>query len=134
MLIFAKRIRSKYFQNSLVIAMKYAKRNCLCYFGVNVSQSNIVSSVFFYDRGFCNYCRHSQRRSNSLLFCSFLFLIIGQDILSHLALLCIERAYVNRVDFQLILDQKTLVIYIGTCKKSELVTSMLAKWNLSLSY
>ena len=46
---------------------------------------------------------------------------MGQDILSHLALICIERACVNRVDFQSILDQKTLMIHFGTCKKSELV-------------
>ena len=49
---------------------------------------------------------------------------MGQDLLSHLALLCIERAYVNRIDFQPILDQKTLVIYFGSCKKG----------NISLSY
>ena len=42
---------------------------------------------------------------------------MGQDILSHLALLCIELACVNRVDFQPILGQKTLAIYFGTCKK-----------------
>ena len=50
--------------------------------------------------------------------------IMGQDLLRHLALLCIERAYVNRIDFQPILDQKTLVIYFGSCKKG----------NISLSY
>ena len=46
---------------------------------------------------------------------------MGGDLLSHLALLCVERAYFNRVDFQPILDQKTLVIYLASCKKSELV-------------
>ena len=30
---------------------------------------------------------------------------MGQDRLSHLALLCIENAHVNKVDFQPILDR-----------------------------
>ena len=59
---------------------------------------------------------------------------MGLDILSHLALLCIEQAYVNRIDFQTILDQKSFVIYSGTFKKSEWVNSMLGKGYLSLSY
>ena len=59
---------------------------------------------------------------------------MGGDFLSHLALLCIEQAYVNRVDFQPILDQHLWVIYFGTCKKSELVNFMLTKENLSISY
>ena len=59
---------------------------------------------------------------------------MGRDILSHLALLCIEQAYINRVDFQTILDQKSFVIYFETFKKSELVNSMLDKGYLSLSY
>ena len=33
-----------------------------------------------------------------------------------------------------LVDQKLLVIYFDYCKKSELVNSMLAKGNLSLSY
>ena len=60
--------------------------------------------------------------------------IMGQDHLIYLELLCIERAYVNRVDFQPILDQKTLVIYFGSCNKSELMNSMLAKGYHILSY
>ena len=40
------------------------KRDRLCYFGVNVSQSNIVSSIFFGDRALCNYHRHFQRHTN----------------------------------------------------------------------
>ena len=42
---------------------------------------------------------------------------MGQDLLSHQAILRIERAYVNRVDFQTILDQKLLVIYFGALVK-----------------
>ena len=42
---------------------------------------------------------------------------MGQDYLSHLALLCIDSVYVNRVDFQPIFRPKTLVIYFGSCKK-----------------
>ena len=60
--------------------------------------------------------------------------IMGQDHLIYLGLLCTERAYVNRVDFQPILDQETLVIYFGSCNKSGLVNSMLAKGYHSLSY
>ena len=30
---------------------------------------------------------------------------MGQDHLSHLALLCIERAYVNRVDIEKVIDE-----------------------------
>ena len=50
-----------------------------------------------------------------------------------MALLCIEIVYVNGVELQSLLDQITLVIYFGSCKKSELVDSMLAKGNLSRS-
>ena len=32
--------------------------------------------------------------------------VMGQDHLSHVALLCIERAYVNRADFQTIFRRK----------------------------
>ena len=39
---------------------------------------------------------------------------MGQNRLSHLALLCIEHTYVNRLDLQPILNQKTLVIYFGS--------------------
>ena len=42
---------------------------------------------------------------------------MGQDHLSHLVLLYIERAFVNRLNFQSILDEKALVIYFGSCKK-----------------
>ena len=42
--------------------------------------------------------------------------IMEQHLLIHLALLCIERAYVNRVDFQPI-RTKTLVIRSGFSKK-----------------
>ena len=77
---------------------------------------------------------------------------MGRDRLSHLALLSIEGAYVNRVDIEKVidefslkkvvpnsfsnrfLDQKTLVIYFESCKKTELVNFTLAKGNLGLSY
>ena len=75
-----------------------------------------------------------------------------EDCLSHLTLLSIECAYFNRVDIEKLfdklsskkivpssfsnqfLDQKTLVIYFESCKKNELVNSMLTKGNLRRSY
>ena len=76
-------------------------------------------------------------------------------IFAHLALLCIERAYVNIVDIEKVIDefsskkkkkfipssfsnrflyQNMLVIYFESCKESELVNSVLSKGNLNLTY
>ena len=65
---------------------------------------------------------------------------MGQDRLSHLALLYIKGAYVNRVDIEKVIDdflskkvrlkfffllyQNTLAIYFESCKESELANSM----------
>ena len=92
----------------------------------------ILSHPFFFgDRARCNFgeivvilsvtptvsCSAEQSFSILQRLKTTLRSIMGQDLLSHLALLCIERAYVNRIDFQPILDQKTLVIYFESCKK-----------------
>ena len=75
-----------------------------------------------------------------------------QNRLSHPALFGAERAFVNRVDIEKVIDefsqkklipssfsnrflqQKILVMYFKSCKESELVSSMLFKRNLSLPY
>ena len=77
---------------------------------------------------------------------------MGQDRLNHLAPLCFERAYVNRVDLEKVIDQfstrkvvpnsfsnqfsnqKTLTICFESRKKYELMNSILANGSLSLSY
>ena len=81
---------------------------------------------------------------------------MGQDRLDHKnyhgALLCFERAYVNRVDIEIVFvefsskkvapssfsnqfsDGNTLMTYFESFNKRKLVNSMIVKGNLSLSY
>ena len=77
---------------------------------------------------------------------------IGKGLLSHLALLCVEHAYVNSVDVEKLLTtfhqkkfvpgsssnqclcQTTPVIYFESFTESKLVNSVLSKRNLGLKY
>ena len=104
----------------------------MSYFGINVSQSIIGSTNFFGERVRWNFGKVvvflrvkptvpcSDERSFSVLQRpkTNLRRTKEQDRLSHLALLCFERAYVNRVDVEKMIDsfsnhlsdQKALVI------------------------
>ena len=97
--------------------IKYVEINCVSYFSINVSY--IVSSKFFGERARLNFGKvvvifcviptvaYSAERS----FCVLrrpkqtLKVTMGQDCLIHVALLCIERPYVNRLDIEKVTDE-----------------------------
>ena len=99
--------------------IKYVEINCLSYFGINVFQSYIVSSNFFGERACWKFGKvsvifsvistvsYSAERSFSVLRRpkTNLKSTMGQDCFSHLAILCIERAYVNRLDIVEVTDE-----------------------------
>ena len=81
-----------------------------------MSENLIASSNFFRPKSplkFWESCRHSQRHTNCFLFCWTVIEYFAKienrpeapwDRLSHLALLYIEYAYVNRVDIEKVID------------------------------
>ena len=117
LLIFLNRICPKYFQNSRMVFMwkklsvlfrckcipKY--QYCLIEFFSAIEPSVII--VVIVSVAPTVSCSAEKLFSILRIAKTNLRRVMGQDILSHLALICIERACVNRVDFQSILDQKT---------------------------
>ena len=125
------------------------RKNCLSYFGINVSQSIIVSYIFFGQRlrwifgkvviilSVIATVSCSADRSFSILRRpeTKLRIILGKGRPNHLALICFEHSYVNRVDIGKVIDevssekvvptsflnqfsdQKTWMIYFESCKK-----------------
>ena len=122
--IFAERIQPKYFQNSqMVVSMlcnddKICEKNCLSYFGINISKNLIVSSNFFRLKNplkFWESCRHFHFHTNCFLFFWKVieyFAKTETDQKHHgirspqsPALLCTGHAYVNRVDIEKVIDE-----------------------------
>ena len=88
--------------------IKYVEIICLSYFCINIFQSYIVSSNFFWAKEPAGILVKLSSFSASY----WVFLIktnlkstMGQDCLSHLAILCIERTYVNRLDIEKVSDE-----------------------------
>ena len=70
-----------------------------CKFGKVVVILRVTPAVFCSAEQSFSVLRRSETNCRS---------IMGQDRLSHLVLLCIERAYVNKVDFQPIFRPKNV--------------------------
>ena len=126
LLIFATRIRPKYLQNLRMVLSILCKddkidekNNCLRYFGVNVRKVLLPDPTFFGKSAHWDFEKFvvilsvipavssSAERSFSVLRRPKIKFRgnMGQDRLSHLAPLSNERAYVNRVDIEKVIDE-----------------------------
>ena len=99
--IFAKMIGPKHFQIKFCNNTKTSEKNCLSYFGITVSQSIIVSpKLQLFSASYQLFLVLVLRKPKANLRST-----MRQDRLSHLTLLCIERAYVNIVDIEKVTDE-----------------------------
>ena len=123
--IFTKKIHRKYFQNLQMVLRIYCnddkicEKSCLSYFGIMYPQVLLSHLIFFGGRARWNFGKVvailsiiptascSAERLLSVLWRpkTNLRSTMGQDRLNHLALLCFECAYVNRLDIEKVIDE-----------------------------